>query len=78
MSTNFVEGFIDQPDAAARGSSNPVPGQFVPRHSIQLHTRNGVVDPAPYVQIGLDTVRGMPESVQYREIHFNLKHCFYM
>ena len=73
-SGGWVEAFIDETPI---GSSNPLPNQFVPRHPIKLHLRNGKVDVQPYLQIGLDTVNGMPEGVQSRVIDWSLKELIY-
>jgi len=67
----WVEVFIDQ---IPTGSSNPLPGQFVPRHKVSI--QDGDVN--PYLEIGLDTGRqGMPENVAYRRLFWSLKEILY-
>jgi hypothetical protein len=67
----WIEVFLDQ---VPTGSSNPLPGQFVPRHTVSLP--NGELN--PYLQIGLDTLRaGMPKNVPYRRLYWSLKELRY-
>lgn len=67
----WVEAFIDQEPT---GSGNPLPGQFVPRHTIYLNP----ADKTPYLLLGLDTLAdGMANGVQSRELHWTFIRTLY-
>jgi len=66
----WVEVFIDQ---IPIGSRNPLPGQFVPRHTVNLPDGEF----SPYLQIGVDTLSGMPDNVPYRRLFWSLKSLIY-
>jgi hypothetical protein len=63
---SWVEMFIDQ---TSTGSSNPLPGQFVPRTKFLWD----MTDINAYLQIGLDTGGGgMPEGIDSRYLDWTL------
>ena len=66
----WVEGFLDQQPT---GSSQPLPGQFVPRHTVSIPDS----DVNGYLVIGLDTVEGMREEVSFRQLFWSLKYLSY-